>query len=94
MRSRYSAFVLMQSDYLINSWHLSTRSPSLTLDSQRKWIGLKILDTLGGSASDFSGEVEFVARFKIAGKAYRLHERSRFLKQDGLWFYKDGDFIE
>ena len=94
MRSRYAAFVLFKPDYLINTWHETTRPANLALDRTQKWIGLKIIGTkLGGPADDI-GEVEFVARFKVSGKAYRLHERSRFRKEQQRWYYVDGDLFE
>lgn len=56
-----------------------------------KWIGLKVLATDAGGCDDDKGTVEFVARFKVNGKAGRLHEVSRFVKEDGRWFYVDGE---
>jgi SEC-C motif-containing protein len=38
-----------------------------------------------------TAEVEFVARFRVAGRAVRQHELSRFVREDGQWFYVDGD---
>ena len=38
------------------------------------------------------GVVEFVARYKIGGKAHRLHETSRFVREGEQWFYLEGDF--
>jgi SEC-C motif-containing protein len=55
------------------------------------WIGLKILRTEGGGLTDTKGVVEFIARYKIGGRAYRLHEASRFLRRGEQWFYVDGD---
>ena len=43
--------------------------------------------------NDETGDVEYVARFKIDGKAHRLHENSHFVKEDDQWFYVDGDFL-
>ncbi|MBS0554808.1 MAG: hypothetical protein JSS47_20145, partial [Proteobacteria bacterium] len=34
---------------------------------------------------------EFVARFRVGGRAQRLHETSRFVREDGRWYYVDGD---
>jgi SEC-C motif-containing protein len=92
MRSRYSAYVLDLETYLLDSWHPDTRPPSLGLDQDTavKWIGLKIVDTESGGENDDEGIVEFIARFKVNGKAQRLHERSRFIKTVGRWFYLDG----
>jgi SEC-C motif-containing protein len=40
-----------------------------------------------------AGVVEFVARSKLGGRAHRLHERSRFVREHGRWFYLDGDLL-
>ncbi|KZY60769.1 hypothetical protein A3742_26735 [Oleiphilus sp. HI0071] len=86
MRSRYCAFVKMDSGYLIRSWHESTRPSNLTLDATN-WIGLKIKSTHKGLPADLEGWVEFVARYKIDGRAHRLIENSYFKKENGAWFY-------
>jgi len=93
MRSRYCAYVLGNEDYLLQTWHASTRPPQLSLTRQPrpKWLGLRILGTRRGTGNDDQGEVEFVARYKLDGRARRLHENSRFLKQDGRWFYLSGE---
>lgn len=93
MRSRYAAFVLGLEEYLLASWHPSTRPESLKLDQQQgvKWLGLKIKQTEAGGTNDSQGRVEFVARYKINGKATRLHENSRFIKENDQWFYVDGE---
>lgn len=93
MRSRYSAFALGETDYLIATWHPSKRPSRVTLDPAQKWIGLSIKATEQGQHSDELGVVEFVARFKIAGKGHRLHERSRFKYESGQWYYLDGDHL-
>lgn len=92
MRSRYSAFTLGDESYLLQSWHPSTRPATLSLSqqSQVKWIGLKILSTQLGGKNDREGTVEFVARYKVNGKAERLHEISRFNRENARWFYVDG----
>jgi SEC-C motif domain protein len=87
MRSRYSAFVLDLPDYLRATWHPSTRPASLALDAGVKWLGLEVRQhrTEGDHAS-----VEFVARSRIGGRATRLHETSRFVREDRRWSYVDG----
>lgn len=91
MRSRYSAYVLADSGYLSATWHPSTRPAELTLDTTGPhWLGLKIIATRAGMAGDDRGEVEFVARYKVAGRATRLHERSEFVREDGRWLYVRG----
>ena len=93
MRSRYSAHVLARVEYLLHTWHASTRPVSLgpAGDDPIKWLSLEIVATEAGGAQDDAGVVEFVARYKVRGRAERLHEVSRFIKQGGLWFYLDGD---
>lgn len=90
MRSRYTAYVTGQQDYLIRSWHPDTRPADLTLAPTQQWLGLKILATEAGGPEDEVGTVEFVARFKIAGRGHRLHEISRFLRTADGWLYLDG----
>ena len=93
MRSRYSAFVRQETQYLLDSWHPQTRPSRVRLDAGQKWIGLAIKSTEAGGEADSAGVVEFVARFKVAGKGHRLHERSRFEQIDGRWYYLDGDHL-
>jgi len=89
MRSRYSAFVLQREAYLLGTWHTSTRPAQVGFDTTGKWLGLEVRTALVSSATD--AEVEFIARFKPQGaSAWRLHERSRFVLQDGRWWYADG----
>jgi len=92
MRSRYTAFTLNAEDYLLETWYPETRPRSLDLSAQApvKWIGLKVISH--DNQTD-SAEVEFIARFKINGKAEKIHELSRFIKLDGRWFYVNGDNI-
>jgi SEC-C motif-containing protein len=89
MRSRYSAFVLERGDYLLATWHSSTRPASLDFDAGAKWLGLDVREHKTTGAD--TAEVEFVARYRVDGRAVRLHERSRFVREDGRWFYVDGD---
>ncbi len=89
MRSRYSAFVLERADYLLATWHPSTRPASLDFDEATKWLGLEVRGHKATGAD--AAEVEFVARYRVQGRAVRLHERSRFVREDGRWLYVDGD---
>jgi SEC-C motif-containing protein len=89
MRSRYSAFVRERVDYLLATWHPSHCPESLTFDAGAKWLGLDVRAHQVTGAD--TAEVEFVARYRLAGQAVRLHERSRFVREDGRWFYLDGD---
>lgn len=87
MRSRYSAFVLGLADYLLDTWHPSTRPASLQLDSGIRWFRLDILARRNGTFLDSRGEVEFTAHFRDGTEAGTQHEVSEFRKQDGHWFY-------
>ena len=89
MRSRYSAFVLQLGDYLLQTWHPDTRpAQPLQFDPGLRWLGLDVRQQR--STAENSAEVEFVARSKLAGRASRLHETSRFVREGGRWFYLDG----
>jgi len=89
MRSRYSAFVLEDADYLLATWHPAHRPPELTFEPGLKWLGLDVKDHHQIDATH--AEVEFIARSRQAGRAHRLHERSRFVCEDGRWYYVDGE---
>ena len=89
MRSRYTAFVLERGAYLLATWHVSQRPESMDFSPQSKWLGLQIKDFQ--VQDETHAEVEFVARYKVQGRAVRMHERSRFVQEHGRWFYIDGD---
>jgi SEC-C motif-containing protein len=92
MRSRFTAFVLGDSAYLLASWHPSTRPVELDLgDDATEWQGLTILSAEAGMQGDIKGVVEFAARYCRQEREGVLHERSRFLFETGKWFYLDGD---
>lgn len=93
MRSRYSAFARGEGDYLLATWHPDTRPSRVRLDPEQRWIGLSIRSTAEGQPGDSTGMVEFVARYKIAGKGHRLHERSRFERVGGRWYYLNGEHL-
>lgn len=91
MRSRYSAYVRRDADYLRASWHASTRPDALGFDDpQPVWLGLdvKAHDVIDAERA----EVDFVAKYRIGGgSVVRMRERSRFVREDGRWFYVDGE---
>ena len=90
MRSRYSAFALCNEQYLLATWHPDTRPASIRFNKAQKWLGLRIVDAR--VTGDASAEVEFIARSRASNAAaVRLHERSRFVREGGRWFYVDGD---
>jgi SEC-C motif domain protein len=90
MRSRYSAFALEKAGYLLSTWHVSQRPASLDFESGVKWLGLQVQNHTVIDAQH--AEVTFVARQRDrTGRAIRLHERSRFVCENGYWYYVDGD---
>lgn len=103
MRSRYSAFALQLADYLVATLHPSRRRPGEKIALEQSfadtcWDGLVILDRQAGNSGDSSGVVEFVAHFHSLQphnpqRAGQIHERSRFVCEDGQWLYVDGDLL-
>ncbi len=91
MRSRYSAFVLGRTDYLAATWHPSTRPGDVAADSGTRWLGLEVREHRVIDADH--AEVVFVARYRLAGRGVRIHERSRFVREGGRWHYLDGDLL-
>ena len=99
MRSRYTAHVLARIDYLIDTHDPKTRA---TLDRSAidrwardsQWLGLEIVTTTHGTATDETGIVEFRATYRAATTQTVHHERSRFRRLDGRWFYTDGDIVK
>ena len=91
MRSRYTAFVRGDAAHLLATWHTSQRPASLDLDEGVKWLGLEV--KRHAPIDDTHAEVEFVARSRVQGRGQRLHERSRFVREDGHWYYVDGDIL-
>jgi len=90
MRSRYSAYLLDDHNYLMRSWHSDSRPEQLG-GTALHWIALEIVRTERGDESDSEGLVEFVARYANGNKGKRLHEISRFVRENGLWVYVDGE---
>ena len=90
MRSRYAAYVLDRREYLLATWHPSTRPADLPPpEPGLRWLGLQVRRHV--RRDDDHATVEFVARSKLGGRAHRLHELSRFVREGGRWFYVDGD---
>lgn len=91
MRSRYSAFVLENQNYLMQTWLDDYRPVSIDFDAGVKWLGLEVKKYRQLDAEH--AEVEFVARSRLNGQASRLHEVSQFVKKEGRWFYVKGTFV-
>ena len=90
MRSRYSAYVLGLADYLRDTWHTSTRpAEPIAFEPGLRWLGLEV--RRHAVQDDGLATVEFIARSKLGGRAHRLHEISRFVREGGCWYYLDGE---
>jgi SEC-C motif-containing protein len=98
MRSRYSAFAKGEIDYLKQSLHPDHRAdfdPVAVKDwaNNSEWLGLRIINTHGGSEHDQEGTVEFIALFSTEGVTYQHHELGEFERLNGIWYYTDGKVI-
>lgn len=87
MRSRYSAFVVSDGDYLLATWHPKHRPTRIDFGADQVWTGLEIHSTEAGGMFDTVGTVRFTAGFVAGGAAHRLHETSHFARIDGRWVY-------
>lgn len=90
MRSRYTAYTLQREDYLLATWHTSTRPATLNLsdDNTTNWVRLEVKNHKQNDMHH--AIVEFVACYKINGRMHKLHEISQFVRVDSRWFYLDG----
>ena len=98
MRARYSAYVAGNIDFIIATTLPSSRADSdvdamRTWAEQSRWEKLEILSTRGGTRQDREGEVEFIAHYRLRDVAHRHHEKSLFVREDGQWFFKDGEVV-
>ena len=98
MRARYTAFTTADVAFLTRSLHPAHRQDHDEAATRRwaeksEWLGLEIVDTSGGEASDDEGEVEFIATFKDRETIRRHHERSQFKKEGGVWYFVEGDMV-
>lgn len=88
MRSRYTAYVMENSEYLLHSWHSSTRPQTLSLKpGEVNWVGLTVGKIQAGQPGDRKGEVEFVASYEQAGQNRQVQENSCFIFEQNQWFY-------
>ena len=87
MRSRYAAFALDDSAYLLSSWHPETRPATIEADPDLRWVGLDVLASTGGGMFDAEGVVEFRAHFRDRGQPGDMREISRFVRDGGHWVY-------
>ncbi len=98
MRARYSAYVTRNIDFIMASTLPASRSDSdetamRAWAEQAEWESLEIVDTRQGQETDSRGEVEFIARYRLQGVAQQHHERSAFIKHEGIWFFQDGQVL-
>ena len=93
MRSIYAALCVDDQDYIMRTWHESTRpeKPQSIVGTKVKWVTLQILHIEGGGLNDDAGAVEYFAHFSLNGKMIRLHEISHFKRTEGEWFYLYGE---
>lgn len=100
MRSRYSAYVVVDVEYILRSTHPSTRKFHDAEAIERwaetsVWQKLEIEAVTGGGAKDRQGIVEFKAYYLDLNQNLRIHhERSNFLKELGKWFFVNGKIVE
>ena len=87
MRSRYTAHVLGDADYLIDSWHPDFRPARINLDPKIRWIELQVLDHQGSATE---ARVEFEARMLVNGRVQAMHEYSEFTFEQRRWLYTRG----
>jgi SEC-C motif-containing protein len=91
MQSRFSAFAVAAEQYLLQTWHPSTRPEHLDLDADIRWLFLDITEVVLGGPLDATGIVEFSAHYQQSDGRAELRERSNFVRQDGSWLYVSGD---
>ncbi|EAR24058.1 hypothetical protein A20C1_02299 [marine actinobacterium PHSC20C1] len=87
MRSRYSAYSIGDTSYLLKTWHPTTRPTSLDLDPDVSWFRLDIISRTGGSMFDTAGTVEFRAHYRYNGETDEQHENSTFVRENRSWLY-------
>jgi SEC-C motif-containing protein len=91
MRSRFSAFAVGDTAYLLRTWHPDTRPRRLSLDPGQEWTRLEILGSTGGGLLHAEGTVEFRAHYRNRGREGFQEENSRFRRRDGQWVYLDAE---
>ncbi len=97
MRSRYAAFCKGDVDYLLATLHPDKRNESdraelIKTINNTQWLSLTVINTNKGKKNDAIAYVEFEAVYQVT-EPRQLHERSRFIKTDGKWFYLEGDIL-
>ena len=96
MRSRYAAYVEHKIDYIVETCSGDEKNKidikeTKTWSEKSKWLGLKILSTEKGGPKDSEGIVEFEAQYELDNLREVHREKANFKKQDGRWFYTEGE---
>ncbi len=92
MRSRYTAFAINNSEYLLRTWTPEQRPQSLeTKQAGLKWLRLKIINARPPATTSSYGTVSFAAMYLHNNHVFVLTEKSNFIRVDGYWLYKDGE---
>ncbi|MGP9682827.1 YchJ family protein [Brachybacterium sp. AOP3-A1-3] len=95
MRSRYTAFAVRDVDHLLRSWHPRERPDrdelEDSLEDGTRWLHLSIQKTTAGGPFDDTGTVEFTAVARSPQGRQEQHEISRFVREDGVWYFVDGE---
>ena len=96
MRSRYTGHVLGKYEYLNETVHPDMRDESDHEDMRKwseavEWLGLDVLATADGGEADDKGTVSFIARYAVQGMPQQLHEDAFFSRENGTWYYVDGN---
>lgn len=87
MRSRYTAFVTHDAQYLLDTWHPNTRPSQLGFDIPLEFYRLDVFSTSGGGPLDSTGTVDFEAFYRVDGQRDSQREHSSFVRIDGRWIY-------
>jgi SEC-C motif-containing protein len=98
MGARYAAYALHQVDFILGTQHPEKREDADREGTERwsresEWLGFEILKTERGGPEDSDGLVEFAARYKLKGVTFTHRERAQFKKQEGTWYFWDGEQI-
>lgn len=97
MRSRYSAYVTGNIDYILSTHHHLTRplkekAEILKWTLSVKWLGLTVHSTNQGGLKDTIGYVNFTALFMEQGQLDRIEENSKFIKEADCWYYTSNSY--
>ncbi|MBN2617814.1 MAG: YchJ family protein [Spirochaetales bacterium] len=98
MRSRYTAYTLVEVDYIVKTHDSKTRDEISKEETKNwaensQWMGLDIVRVVDGQDKDSTGIVEFKAYYKQNGIKYTHHEEAQFTKKRGDWFFTDSKIV-